>query len=350
MSSVRRAGRGKTAQHHEAVLAEAECASTPEPALPEEAAALVPPDSSHLVECPQCHTLNGRSAALCWSCEALLFAAEPRDEVKAAEVKMPEAMPPAVPVPSAVATASDAPRPGGLHLVTRGGFPTVASEVVATPDTPADALPSSDVALPVLTNLVEADVAGHGVAVEGLPAFALPESSWRRAFAAERSWPIGRWALIGFVVLITGSGLYRFRGASTRDTGSQAAPAPAAVAVPVAREPAPDPTAAPGRDDDRAPRPTGAGAPADVPTVNLPRVAAEPVRPRHEPRQKSAATAAKPRAKAGAAPGTEAAVPTGAPALPAAEPSTRHAAEMGPCTATVAALGLCSLPPPATKD
>lgn len=355
MSSVRRAGRGETAQHREAVLTEAERASAPEPALPEpalpeEAAALVPPDSSHLIECPQCHVLNGRSAASCWSCESLLFGVDPVDEAKAAEPAAAAAMTKEPSAPGPAAVVSDAPRPGGLHLVTRGGFPTVVSEVVATPDAPAHALPSSDMVLPVLTNLAEADVAGHEAAVEVLPAFARPEPSWQRAFVAERSWPIGRWALIGLAVLVVGFGMYQFRGAPDRDAGN--GPTPEATVAPVTRDSAPVPTATPGRDNDRTPTSTGAGALADVPVVNLPRVAAEPVRPRPEPRQKPASTATKPRGKAGAATGAagEAAVPTAAQASPAAERSPRPAAVTGPCTVTVAALGLCSPPATATKE
>lgn len=79
MSSVLRFKKGRGAPQADPPVDETtrDVLPPPEPALLDWATLTQPPDDSHLAPCPQCGAPNGLSAASCWSCETNLLALEP---------------------------------------------------------------------------------------------------------------------------------------------------------------------------------------------------------------------------------------------------------------------------------
>ncbi len=110
--------------------------------------------ATHLVPCRHCSALNGRSALVCWACEADLLVIGPfaSAELPHPPDAAPVAAPLAVPFAPDRAVAEHAGAANGqrgLRLVSRGDVPTLVLQV------PALSAPGPFGELPVLTTLVE---------------------------------------------------------------------------------------------------------------------------------------------------------------------------------------------------
>jgi len=137
--------------------------SSPAELPPEPPGLAAPP--SHLVPCGQCGALNGRSALVCWGCEADLLTVG-----RFAQVALPLSPEPAVvPVvhpPTVVERDGSADGRRGLHLVTRVGVPVSVQPATDSAAAPASAPapvpiltgPDPLVELPVLTAQVDEPV------------------------------------------------------------------------------------------------------------------------------------------------------------------------------------------------
>jgi hypothetical protein len=272
-------------------------------ALPEAPLAAHPP---HLVPCAECAALNGRSAQVCWSCEADLLALRPRPAV------VPPRADTVVPVVHELVVAErDGVADGrrGLHLVSRTGEPASVLPVLEPGE------PAVEVELPVLTFEVQGPPMPPtaSASVEPRPPLRLPPPMVALALAA--------------VVLVVVAASLRWH-----------APSPAA-------SPALTTTAA--RPDAAFDRPFATPSAGDVPdTLRLSFPAVEvapdtaiPDRAERVPaRSKAGASAARPpgRAREGRS--------VVAPAV-----RTRATAP-APCTSNMAALGFCTLEPATAKE
>jgi len=263
----------------------------PEPALLDWALLTPPSDDSHLAPCPHCGLPNGLSAASCWSCEANLLQLEPFRRRRA-------------------------PRPAALA--------------------PAHAPARDDESLPVLASAVEDDE----------PTAEFPVAAKRR-----HPWRTGA-PIVGVAVLAAAVFVYfdapapadapKSGGGVVVDVPALPAPAGLTAARPVPSEKrdaalralAVDPDTAPAA---LAPQPASPTtlAPAPVEAAS-PRSVARAGKPRSPPRPpKEAPALAAPKADR-----VDYSAPSSwQPPLPAR-----------PCTATVAALGLCVAAPTGSKE
>jgi hypothetical protein len=260
---------------------------------------------SHLVPCGQCGALNGRSALLCWACEADLLALAP---FAAAAPPEPVLVPVVVQQQTVVESDGTADGQRGLHLVSRVGAP-VSVQAAANPPGP-----DPTVELPVLTTQVEAP--------EPLPF----EVKARQPYPA----PMIALACAGVLLLVVAAGL-RWWGA------------PAAVASPpLAGAALERPFAAPaqGSAPDAASLsfPPREVAPDDA---SLDRTAAAPERAKAVTPARATAKAREPRTAAARAPIV---------LLPSVPPARQRGAAPATCTANMAALGFCTLEPASAKE
>jgi hypothetical protein len=267
--------------------------------------------TTHLVPCAGCGALNGRSALVCWSCEAdlLALAPFPRPLPVPASVEPPAAELAVAPEPAAPAASAEAlGGRHGLHLVSTGNDAALVQVV------PAAAPPEHTLDLPVLTALVE-------------------DPPWvkREQKAWYRDRPMIALALAAIALLAAAAGLRWL------------APPPVPVAVPVAEIPlAP---ATPRADAAALPSfavPALIEEPAPA-SLSFPPIEVAPV-----------AVAADPPARGAA---RSRAVPPArtVSATPRPVPKPREIRETvspppAACTSNMAALGFCTLPPAAAME
>ena len=280
-----------------------------EPARPEPIAASE--STAHLGRCWHCGALNGQSASACWSCEASLriVATEP------APVKAE------TPAPAAVS------RPAGLPDPAPATFSIGDEATIPSAREPREAA-QDRWALPVLTMPVDdAEMASQ---------YPGPEQFMAMPAAPRRGWQVP--ALIAGLLILVGGGVWLIMAGAARDAQESVATSAAVLhAQPMAQLPdAPLTTA---REPIRPLDTLGAGA---APPVAAPHVvdplsivaAAPPPNPSRQPKTTSAQ-----RGKA------RATLPELAGSRQSAQaPMARPAVPAGPCTPTVAALGLCTSP------
>ena len=297
MSSVVRLKTGSAAQQASPLAGETapEALPPPEPALLDWAT-LTPPADAHLRPCPQCGLPNGLSAAVCWSCETSLSPIGPSR---------------------------------------RGPGPWLAAPAPA----PADAAASTDKSIPVLTAAVDDKFPMTDLLMAALPVPGPPP----RARASRYTRAIGATLLV-----VAGVAAFLYTEPApppdgTKGGGFVDAPGPAAL---TGARPTTTATAAPGSVGVVDPLPTEKAAQAQTAPQGLslpakPDAGAPP------------ASKAPPAGKARAAPRT----PNAATALSLpnagrvdiAPPPPAPVAAKG-CTATIAALGLCTAPSTETKE
>ena len=309
MSSARRPEHGGSAAP--GVLAAhvaAEFDSRPAP-LPEPPLAAHP---SHLVPCAQCAALNGRSALVCWGCEADLLAPKPQAAM------LPPRADSVVPVVHEVVVAERDDMVGGrrgLHLVSRTGEPASVLPV------PVPVEPAFGLELPVLTSEI------HG---PPLPASTSTSTSTSVEPVSRLRMPPPAVALaLAAVVLVVVAASLRWYAPS-----SAASPQFTATAVTAAR---PDAAL------DRPFATPGAGNEPGAVRLSFPALEVVPDTPAADRPERAVA-----RGKAGAS-----ARPTGRAreGRPAIDPAARtRAAAPKPCTSNMAALGFCTLEPPSAKE
>lgn len=274
-------------------------------AWPEAAPAACPP---HLVPCAECAALNGRSALVCWSCEADLLAPRPRPSVAPPRVDV------VVPVFRELAVVErddvvDGRR--GLHLVSRTGAQA------SVPPVLEPAVPAFEMELPVLTSEVQGPPMP---APTSAPASVEPRSRVR--FPT----PMIALAFAAVVVVIVAASL-RWHGPSP---GASLPPATTAARVDAAFD---RPFATPSASD--MPDRTRLAFPAVevAPYTAIPD-RAEPV----SARSKAGAASARPSGR----------VREGRSAV---DPAVRtRATAPATCTSNMAALGFCTLEPAPAKE
>ncbi len=264
---------------------------------------LAPPLSArppHLVPCARCAAFNGRSALVCWSCEADLLAAAPFAPAAPAG---PPVDPAVEPEPTGVGRADAAEGRRGLRLVATAVTPTLApAPAAAVAVAPAD---TAD--LPVLTALVE-------------DAALAPR--WHKTQHRQR--PLIALSLVALALLAAAAGL------------RWSAPAPVA-------SPRPAPTAAPA---DAAPErpfePPGESSAPDRASLSFEPVEVAP----------AAASVDRPAraARGRPAPPARAVSATPRPAGPPRENREMISPPPPPCTSNMAALGFCTLQPASPKE
>ncbi|MEO8060135.1 MAG: hypothetical protein ABI671_17610 [Burkholderiales bacterium] len=277
---------------------------------------------AHLVPCGQCSALNGRSALVCWACEADLLAFSPFAAPPLPQPPEPEPEPVtalAVHQQTVVEQAGAADGRGGLRLVSRGGAPA------SVQPAPAQPAPVFSDELPVLTSLVEEPV--PVLAPEPLPA----EPKVRVRYPA----PMVALVLAVVLLLLIAAGL-RWWGAPA------ATPPPVAGSVVPIGEASERPFASPVQgnapDDTRLSFPPREVAPTDM--------AAD--RPVHVPARAKPVAPARAGGKARV---TRQAVAQAVDVLLPAEPAVREGdTSPAACTSNRAALGLCTLEPASSKE
>ena len=284
--------------------AEADFDSRPA-AWPEAPPAACPP---HLVPCAECAALNGRSALVCWSCEADLLAPRPWPSVTPPRADV------VVPVFHELAVVErddvvDGRR--GLHLVSRKGAPASVLPVLEP------AVPAFEIELPVLTSEIQGSSAP---ATASAPAWVEPSARWR--FPP----PLIALAVAALVLVIIAASL-RWRS-----------PAPGAILPPDLAAP---------RADAALDRQFAAPPPGDVP---------DGTRLAFPPLEVAPDTSVADRPERAAA-RSKAVAPAPRPPVRAREgrsvidPAPRpRAAVPPPCTSNMAALGFCTLEPPTAKE
>ena len=291
-----------------------------EPSRPDPVLASQP--TGHLGHCWHCGALNGQSASGCWSCEASL-------RIVSAEPLAPHAKPAPLnaeePALAAVSRPAVLPDPAPATF-SAGNEATIPS--ARAPREPRESA-HDHWALPVLTMPVDdAEIASQ---YPGPNQFMVPPA------APRRGWQVP--ALIVGLLTLMGGGVWLIMAGAARDAQEAVATSAAVLsAQPVAQMPdvpaspmplVPDsvrPLATPGADPAQ---PAAAADPADPLSI----VAAAPP-PNSSRRPK---TTSSQRSK------TREALPelVGSPP-PVQAPLARPAAPAGPCTPTVAALGLCT--------
>ena len=288
-------------------------------ALPEAPLAACPP---HLVPCAECAALNGRSAQVCWSCEADLLTPRPRPAVVPLRA---DTVVPAVHEPAVAERDDMADGRRGLHLVSRTGTP--ASVLPAFE--PGE--PAFEVELPVLTSEVQGPPAmamASATASASATATATATSSVEPSSRPRFPPPMVALAFAAVVLVIVAASL---------------------------RSHAPPPTASPPRTTTAAAwalpdaafdRPFAAPAPGEVSgatRLSFPALEVVPDTPTADRPERAPA-----RSKAGAATRPSARAREGRPAV---DPAVRtRATAPAPCTSNMAALGFCTLEPPSTKE
>ena len=330
MSSVRRPEPGDAVARGvpgiEGSVADAEPPQATPPAF---AASLLPADDSHLTPCRHCGVLNGRSASFCWGCDADLSSVGPFGAEAAAG---PEVVRPAEePRQQPGAAGADGWR--GLHLVSRVGNPASVHAAVGA------AAHNVTAVLPVLADAHE-PMPGLPILVDSvleLPLPAVPRLGRARLISA---------ALV--VAVFVGAGAYlQFRAPAPAALGP--APKPSTAVQPGAAALAPvfvAPTLDSPSESPRVSFPAVEVVPGSVPVIPLAGVVG---RPKAAQPASPALAAAKHAGKTGAAPRSATIAAKGAAVRPdRAEPARKLAAPPGPCTANVAALGLCT-PAPAKE-
>ena len=288
--------------------------SMPAELLPEPSALAAPP--SHLVPCGRCGALNGRSAMVCWGCEADLLALLPFAHV--APPRQPEpVVVPAVHQQTVVEREGSADGQRGLHLVSRVGEP------LSVRPAPLPTGPGRFAELPVLTTQV-GDPGPAPAALKARLRYPPPVIALALAVVA--------------LLLVVAAGL--------RWWGAPAGPPPmAGNAVPVGAA-AERPFASPAQ----------GGAPDDTRLSFLPREVA-PTNAAAEAaaeRQARVPARAKPPAPArtgGKVRETRPAVAQAVDVLvPSAPPVRQRNAAPANCTSNMAALGFCTLEPASAKE
>ena len=273
----------------------------PEPALLDWAVLTPPSDDSHLAPCPHCGLPNGLSAASCWSCEANLLQLEPFRHRRS-------------PRPAALASA---------HAPGR-----------------------DDESLPVLASAVE----------DSEPTAVLPVAAAARR---RHPWQTGV-PILGIAVLAVAAFVY-FDAPVPADAPKSsggvvvdvpALPALAAPAVLAGTRPVPSVPSKPSETRDAAVR-----ALAVEPDTATAAQAAQPASPTLAPAraetavQRSTARAGKPRSPARPPKEATTALAVPKPDRVDSSPSSwQPPLPARPCTATVAALGLCAAAPTVTKE
>lgn len=279
-------------------------------ALPESPLAACPP---HLLPCVQCAALNGRSALVCWSCEADLLAPRPQ----------PAVLPPrgdgVVPVVHEVVAAerddaADGRR--GLHLVSRTGTPVSVLTVIEPVE------PAFEVELPVLMSEVQE-----------------PPMPMRVPTSASASLKPGsrlRWPPPPMVALALAAVALVLVAASLRwRAPSQAASPPLTTTAATAARPSAAldrPFATPASVDE-----------PDAARLSFPSREVVPEAPVANPAERVVV-----HGKAGASARPSGRAREGRSAI---EPTVRaRATAPAPCTSNMAALGFCTLEPPSAKE
>jgi hypothetical protein len=285
--------------------------------------------AGHLLRCPQCGALNGRSVQACWACEADLTNLVPLVGAGAAAVDATSAR---------TADAAEAPPPD--HPPAAGPNLDMAALLGSAA---WDASEPKRTALPVLTTPVSA--------VSLMPVY--PEV--RMTGGAFTQPPRPRWglfAIVGIALLFAGGAAYEVLRASFADSPRAAFAAPPPGVPDAALAPPPGvPVHPPGdlshvdealRTAEMLTRTPPVDAAADVPPLAAPN--AGPARARTGPAARQARTRSGSNVASARAPAspTDAAPPQRVDPSPAARPAA--APPVGPCTATVAALGLCASP------
>ena len=299
---------------------------------------------AHLVPCSECSALNGRSALLCWACEADLLAPGPAASAappRPAEPE-PEPEPVAVAVPlvheqTVVERAGAVDGRGGLHLVSRGGTPASIQPAAVPP------APEFFGELPVLTALVEESVPVPVPAPMLVPVLAtMPSIEPLPAAPRVRprySVPMLALALAAVLLLLIAAGL-RWWGApaALQPVTSNAVPV-----GPAGERPFASPAQGSAPDELRLSFPPRQVEPTDVAASTA---ADSPAR--GPARAKPAATSAR---SVGKARETRPAVAKAVDALlpPAPQGRQRNTAP-APCTSNMAALGFCTLEPASAKE
>ncbi|MEO8807710.1 MAG: hypothetical protein ABI433_16645 [Burkholderiaceae bacterium] len=285
---------------------------------------------SHLVPCGQCGALNGRSAMVCWGCEADLLAFAKFAAVAPPRPPEPVVVP-VVHAPTVVERDGSTEGRRGLHLVSRVGAPVSVSQVpapvtalISTPTpTPTPTAPDPLVELPVLTAQVD----------EPVPA--LDELRIRPRYPL----PMVALALAAMLLILVAVGL-RWWGA------------PVAVASP--------PLAGNPANTGALERPFAPPARADAPdraTLSFPAlevapstVTADRPAPPPPPAAAPAAVFASPTAPARAGGRARETRSAAAPAAGVATPVRQRKGAPAPCTSNMAALGFCTLEPASAKE